>query len=71
MINFSLVIPFYNEEKNIPFVIKSLKKILKKTSEVEFILINNGSTDKSDKIFIKLLKNKKKNTLDISKLKKI
>ena len=70
MINFSLVIPFYNEEKNIPFVIKSLKKILKKTSEVEFILINNGSTDKSDKIFIKLLKNKKKKYFRNFKIKK-
>ena len=29
MINFSLVIPFYNEEKNIPFVIKSLNRVLK------------------------------------------
>ena len=63
MINFSLVIPFYNEEKNIPFVIKSLNKVLKKTREVEFIIVNNGSTDKSDNIFTKVLKNKKKKVL--------
>ena len=45
MIKYSIVIPFYNEEKNIFFVIRSLKKILKKIKEIEFILVNNGSTD--------------------------
>ena len=63
MINFSLVIPFYNEEKNIPFVVKSLDRILKKNREIEFILVNNGSTDKSDNIFARTLKNKKKKIL--------
>ena len=70
MINFSLVIPFYNEEKNIPFVIKSLNRVLKKTREVEFIIVNNGSTDKSDNIFTKVLKNKKKKHFRYFKIKK-
>ena len=70
MINFSLVIPFYNEEKNIPFVIKSLIRVFKKTREIEFILVNNGSTDKSDKIFRKELKNKKKKHFRYFKIKK-
>ena len=60
MIKYSIVIPFYNEEKNIFFVIRSLKKILKKIKEIEFILVNNGSTDNSKKIFYEILKKKNK-----------
>ena len=69
MIKYSIVIPFYNEEKNIYIVIKSLKKILNKIKEIEFILVNNGSTDSSKKVFDKLLKkeNKKKFTYCIVK----
>ena len=35
MTKYSIVIPFFNEEKNIYFVIKSLKKILKKIKHIE------------------------------------
>ena len=50
MIKYSLVIPFYNEEKNIDKVINILIQI-KKIKTIEFILVNNGSTDNSEKIF--------------------
>ena len=60
MTSFSLIIPFYNEEKNINFVIKSLKQILNKINDIEFILINNGSTDNSKKIFSQTLKKEDK-----------
>ena len=41
---FSLIIPCYNEEKNISYLIKKLKKfIINKSYEV--ILVDNGSSD--------------------------
>ena len=57
---FSIVIPFYNEKKNIPLVLNAYQKI--KNSSVysfELLCINNGSTDGSEDLFAKLLKNKK------------
>ena len=39
MIDYSLIIPFFNEEKNIPLVIKRIKKIYKKSKNLEFILV--------------------------------
>jgi len=40
---FSLIIPCYNEEKNLEFLIEKLKTI--NLSDCEIILVNNGSTD--------------------------
>ena len=58
--NFSIVVPFFNEEKNleilVPQLIKYLKKIKKKKFEV--ILVDDCSTDKSNLI----AKNKSKNS---------
>ena len=50
-ISLSIIIPVYNEEKTI---LKILKKIdvLKKYSELEIIVINDGSTDKTLEILI-------------------
>ena len=70
MINFSLVIPFYNEEKNIAEVIKSLTKIQVKYSSFEFILVNNGSTDNSEKVFQKILRKKSKKYFKYFRIKK-
>ena len=55
MIKYSLVIPFYNEEKNIKLVLIRLKKILKFYNKIEFIIVNNGSTDNSSYILKKIL----------------
>lgn len=44
----SIVIPCYNEEKNIELVIKKLEKILK-NEKVELILVDNGSSDNTQK----------------------
>ena len=55
MIRYSLVIPFFNEEKNIHIIIDQLKKISKKNKSIEFLLVNNGSTDNSKKEFKKSL----------------
>lgn len=51
---FSLIIPCYNEAKNLPLLLESCKKIGAK-SGVEVILVDNGSTDSTSDIFLKLL----------------
>jgi len=70
MIKYSLIIPFYNEDRNINKVIIALKYLLKKIKSIEFILVNNGSTDKSDIIFKKILKNENNKIFRLIKLKK-
>ncbi|MBX4205653.1 glycosyltransferase family 2 protein [Candidatus Microgenomates bacterium] len=59
-ITVSVVIPIFNEEKNIPILFKRLEKTLKKlTSSYEIIFINDGSHDKSLQK-LKELRNKNK-----------
>ena len=48
-IKLSIVIPCYNEEKNIPLIIDKLKKIINK-KDIELILVDNGSSDNSRKL---------------------
>jgi len=55
--NFSLVIPCFNEEKNIPILVDKYKKFLKDKNN-ELILVNNGSKDHTEKVFKKLSKYK-------------
>lgn len=45
----SLVIPCYNEGDNVLILIEQLKKIYHKRQDIEFILVDNGSTDISKK----------------------
>ncbi len=48
---FSLVIPFYNEEKNISGVVSGLVSNFERVStDYELILVDNGSVDKSPQI---------------------
>ena len=49
MADLSLVIPCYNEEKNIKELFYQISKLQKKFS-LEVIIVNNGSTDNSDAI---------------------
>ena len=54
----SLIIPCYNEEKNIKPLFDQVKKLQKKI-DLEFIVVNNGSEDKTEKeinIFKKKIK---------------
>jgi len=44
-INFSLVLPCYNEEKNIPFLCEEFLKLPFENYKAELILVNNGSND--------------------------
>lgn len=51
----SVIVPVYNGEKNIERIFRCLQKQRKK--EVEFIFVNDGSTDKTDSILNDLLNN--------------
>ena len=44
MIQYSIVVPCYNEEKNIELILQAFQDCLKR-DDVEVILVNNGSTD--------------------------
>lgn len=63
-IEYSLVIPCYNEEKNIPKLLKRSRKlfILK---NFEMILVNNGSSDKTRDLFFKIKKIKNLRLINI------
>lgn len=50
----SIVIPCYNEEKNIPLILEKFDIVIKR-DDIEVILVNNGSTDNSEKVFGQLL----------------
>lgn len=63
--NFSLVIPCYNESKNISFLLKKYSFFLKKVTN-EIILVNNGSIDDTYKVF-KKVKNKNINFVTLKK----
>lgn len=50
----SIILPCYNEEKNIPLILERFNKFIK-IEDIELILVNNGSTDCSDEVFKKLI----------------
>ena len=50
----SIIVPCYNEEKNIPLILEKFNSVIK-NEEIEVILVNNGSTDNSVKILKELL----------------
>ena len=51
----SIIIPCYNEEKNIEILAKEFSKVIGKKN-IELILVNNGSTDSSKEVLKKLEK---------------
>jgi glycosyltransferase involved in cell wall biosynthesis len=50
---FSIIIPCYNEALNLPELISQLELLVKKKN-IEFILVNNGSTDNSLEILTRI-----------------
>ncbi|WP_297446474.1 glycosyltransferase, partial [Desulfurobacterium sp.] len=57
----SIVIPVFNEEKNVPILYKRLKEVLGKLPyDYEIIFVNDGSTDKTGKILEEIAKEDKK-----------
>ena len=58
----SVIVPCYNEGKNIPFIVSKFNKILEESDdEIEVILVNNGSIDNSKRIFEKNISNTNQN----------
>ena len=66
-IDLSIIIPLFNEEKNIWPIFEEIKKINVDNFQIEIILVNNGSTDKTDEKIDEIIKdhnqNNKKNIL--------
>ena len=58
--------PCYNEEKNIPLIVKRFGEI--KEKDIELILVDNGSTDNSNKIIQKIVK--KNSNIILAQVKK-
>lgn len=56
MIKLSIIIPCYNEEKNIFLILEKFSKIII-SNDIEVLFVNNGSTDNSEKVFKKLAPN--------------
>ena len=54
MIRFSLVIPCFNEAKNLPLLLERCK-VLTARPDIEVILVDNGSTDDSYHVLLTLL----------------
>ena len=56
MLAAEIVIPCFNEAKNLTKLVSECEKVMKLSEyQVGFILVNNGSTDGSDKIFLELV----------------
>ena len=64
--NYSLIIPCYNEGKNLPILINRYKKFLINPKN-ELVLVNNGSADDTEVIFKKLAKFKNIKTCRVKK----
>lgn len=54
MIKLSIVVPCYNEEKNIPLILKRFNDVISR-NDIEVILVDNGSTDNSERVLSELL----------------
>ena len=69
MINLSIIIPCFNEDKNIIFLFEKIEKLLENNNSVEIIIVDNGSTDYTHQKIIdsRLFKEKKINFLKIEK----
>ena len=51
----SIVVPCYNEERNLPLLVSRFEKVLQDV-DAELILVNNGSTDNSQQVLEKIEK---------------
>jgi glycosyltransferase involved in cell wall biosynthesis len=49
-----IVIPCFNEARNLPGLIRLLEELVE-DSELSFVLVDNGSTDGSAEIFSKVI----------------
>lgn len=54
MIKYSIVIPCYNEEKNIPLILENFNNVIQR-DDIEVLFVNNGSKDQSENILNELI----------------
>ena len=52
----SIIVPCYNEEKNISLILNKFNEVIER-DDIEVVLVNNGSTDNSQKVFDELVPN--------------
>ena len=52
MSSLSIIIPCFNEEGNVEPLFKRIKSLLFVDSSIEFIIVDNGSTDSTNKKII-------------------
>ena len=57
MIKLSLVIPCYNESKNLPLLLNRCKEVAERDDNIEFVIVDNGSTDDTSLVLDKLALN--------------
>jgi hypothetical protein len=50
----SVIVPCYNEEKNIPLILEKFNEVIKR-DDIEVLLVNNGSTDNSKSVMDRLV----------------
>ncbi len=70
-IKFSLVLPCYNEEKNIKHLYSEFEKLPKKNENVELIFVNNGSYDSTETEIDDVIKKNEVNGISNIKVRKI
>jgi polyisoprenyl-phosphate glycosyltransferase len=46
----SIIIPCYNESKNLPMLISRCKEVANKNSNIEIVIVNNGSNDDTSSV---------------------
>ena len=73
MVDLSIIFPCYNEEKNLVLLIKKIIATKKKNykTKIEFILVNNGSTDNTALLLRKLNHKKLFKIINIKKKSRV
>ena len=51
----SIIIPCYNESKNLPMLISRCKEVANKDSNIEIIIVDNGSNDDTSSVLDDLI----------------
>ena len=57
MLKMSLIIPCYNESKNLPLLLSRCKEINSKEKNIEIIIVDNGSTDETSTVLDEIASN--------------
>ena len=53
----SIIIPCYNEAKNLPLILKRCEEVVSKESNIEIVIVDNGSTDNTSIVLDNLTSN--------------